>query len=52
MLSAELLDELNAYCNVQVESDLALVAIIGNNLHAQSGVAKNYSTLLRITTFA
>ncbi|HGO5854193.1 TPA: lysine-sensitive aspartokinase 3 [Mannheimia haemolytica] len=40
MLSAELLDELNAYCNVQVESDLALVAIIGNNLHAQSGVAK------------
>ncbi|QHB17808.1 MULTISPECIES: lysine-sensitive aspartokinase 3 [Mannheimia] len=40
MLSAELLDELNAYCNVQVENDLALVAIIGNNLHHQSGVAK------------
>lgn len=40
MLSAELLDELNAYCNVQVENDLALVAIIGNNLHTQSGVAK------------
>lgn len=40
MLSNELLDELNAYCNVQVEDDLALVAIIGNNLHTQSGVAK------------
>ncbi|WHP46601.1 lysine-sensitive aspartokinase 3 [Mannheimia bovis] len=40
MLSKELLDELNAYCNVQVENDLALVAIIGNNLHTQSGVAK------------
>ncbi|MFA9487613.1 MULTISPECIES: lysine-sensitive aspartokinase 3 [unclassified Mannheimia] len=40
MLSPELLDELNAYCNVQVENDLALVAIIGNNLHLQAGVAK------------
>lgn len=40
MLSAELLDELRQYCNVQVEQDLALVAIIGNNLHAKAGVAK------------
>ncbi|EXI62007.1 aspartate kinase [Mannheimia granulomatis] len=40
MLSPELLDELNNCCNVQVETDLALVAIIGNNLHTQSGVAK------------
>lgn len=40
MLSKELLDELNAYCHVQVENDLALVAIIGNNLHTQAGVAK------------
>lgn len=40
MLSQELLDELNEYCHVQVENDLALVAIIGNNLHTQSGVAK------------
>lgn len=40
MLSAELLDELDDYCHVQVENDLALVAIIGNNLHTQSGVAK------------
>ncbi len=40
MLSKELLDELNDYCHVQVENELALVAIIGNNLHTQSGVAK------------
>ena len=40
ILSKELLDELNAYCHVQVENDLALVAIIGNNLHTQAGVAK------------
>lgn len=40
MLSAELLEELRQYCHVQVESDLALVAIIGNNLHTQSGIAK------------
>lgn len=40
MLSQALLDELNEYCHVQVENDLALVAIIGNNLHTQSGVAK------------
>lgn len=40
MLSKKLLDELNAYCHVQVENDLALIAIIGNNLHTQAGVAK------------
>ncbi|MDH2998584.1 lysine-sensitive aspartokinase 3 [Pasteurellaceae bacterium LFhippo2] len=40
MLSQELLDELRQYCHVQVTSDLALVAIIGNNLHTQSGIAK------------
>ncbi|AGH38376.1 Lysine-sensitive aspartokinase 3 [Bibersteinia trehalosi USDA-ARS-USMARC-188] len=40
MLSPELLEELRQYCHVQVESDLALVAIIGNNLHTQSGIAK------------
>ena len=40
MLSAALLDELRNYCHVQVETDLALVAIIGNNLHTQSGIAK------------
>lgn len=40
MLSEELLTELREYCHVQVESDLALVAIIGNNLHTQAGIAK------------
>lgn len=40
LLSPELLAELNEYCHVQVENDLALVAIIGNNLHTQAGVAK------------
>lgn len=40
MLSSELLDELREYCHVQVEQDLALVAIIGNNLHTQSGIAR------------
>ncbi|OOH91225.1 lysine-sensitive aspartokinase 3 [Pasteurellaceae bacterium 15-036681] len=40
MLSQDLLDELRQYCHVQVENDLALVAIIGNNLHTQAGIAK------------
>ena len=40
MLSQDLLDELRELCHVQVENDLALVAIIGNNLHTQAGVAK------------
>ena len=40
LLSPALLEELNDYCHVQVENDLALVAIIGNHLHTQAGVAK------------
>lgn len=40
ILSDELLAELREVCKVQVETDLALVAIIGNNLHTQSGIAK------------
>ena len=40
MLSQDLLDELRELCHVHVENDLALVAIIGNNLHTQAGVAK------------
>lgn len=40
MLSPALLDELREYCHVQVEDGLALVAIIGNNLHTQAGIAK------------
>ena len=46
LLSEDLLNELREYCHVQVESDLALVAIIGNNLHTQAGIAKQlFSTL-------
>lgn len=40
MLSPALLEELNQCCHVQVENDLALVAIIGNHLHTTAGVAK------------
>lgn len=46
MLSEDLLTELRAYCNVNVETDLALVAIIGNNLHTQSGIAKKLFGIL------
>lgn len=46
MLSEVLLTELRAYCNVNVETDLALVAIIGNNLHTQSGIAKKLFGIL------
>lgn len=46
ILSQELLNELQAHCNVQVESDLALVAIIGNHLHKQAGIANQlFATL-------
>lgn len=46
MLSEALLEELRQYCHVQVEQDLALVAIIGNNLHTQAGIAQQlFATL-------
>ena len=35
-----MLAELREVCKVNVETDLALVAIIGNNLHTQAGIAK------------
>ncbi|QIM63034.1 lysine-sensitive aspartokinase 3 [Pasteurellaceae bacterium Orientalotternb1] len=40
ILSDDLLAELREVCKVKVETDLALVAIIGNNLHTQAGIAK------------
>ncbi|QIM65326.1 lysine-sensitive aspartokinase 3 [Frederiksenia canicola] len=40
ILSDDLLAELREVCKVNVETDLALVAIIGNNLHTQAGIAK------------
>lgn len=46
ILSQDLLNELQAYCHVQVESDLALVAVIGNHLHTQAGIASQlFATL-------
>lgn len=46
ILSDELLSELREYCKVSVETDLALVAIIGNSLHTQAGIAKQlFATL-------
>lgn len=46
MLSEVLLAELREHCNVKVETDLALVAIIGNNLHDQAGIGKQLFTTL------
>lgn len=40
ILSDALLDELRTLCKVQVERDLSLVAIIGNNLHLKAGIAE------------
>lgn len=40
LLTKELLNELSTVCNVDVEEDLALIAIIGNNLTTQKGMAK------------
>lgn len=46
MLSEALLTELRQVCHVHIEKELALVALIGNNLHHINGVAKTlFSTL-------
>ncbi|AWX13385.1 lysine-sensitive aspartokinase 3 [Mergibacter septicus] len=46
LLSNELLAELSELCNVKVDTDLALVALIGNNLHLAAGIAKRlFSTI-------
>ena len=41
LISGVLLDELEEICDVRVESDLALVALIGNNIDARSGVGSS-----------
>lgn len=38
-LSDEVLDELRTFCDVDIEKNLALVALVGNNLHATSGLS-------------
>lgn len=46
LLSPELLNELNQYCTVRVDTGVSLVALIGNDLHLASGVAKRiFNTL-------
>ncbi|OOF86031.1 lysine-sensitive aspartokinase 3 [Rodentibacter ratti] len=40
LLSNELLEELSQYCTVKVDTGLSLVALIGNDLHIASGIAK------------
>jgi len=40
LLSQELIEELSQFCTVKVDTGLSLVALIGNELHTASGVAK------------
>ena len=40
LLSSALLEELCEYCTVKVDTGLSLVALIGNDLHIATGVAK------------
>ena len=39
VLTQEVLDELETFCEINIEKDLALIAMIGNNLHATSGLS-------------
>ncbi|TDQ59715.1 aspartate kinase [Mesocricetibacter intestinalis] len=46
LLSRDLLSQLSEICTVKVDTGLSLVALIGNDLHIASGVAKRiFSTL-------
>jgi len=38
-LSGKVLDELRAFCDVKIEKNLALIALVGNNLHATAGLS-------------
>lgn len=46
-LTQEVLDELRQFCEVAVEKDLSLVAIIGNHMDAISGISGDLFGLLR-----
>lgn len=46
LLSNALITELSELCNVKVDTGLALVALIGNDLHIAAGVAKQIFTAL------
>lgn len=45
-LNDEVLRELRSFCQVEVEKDLSLIALIGNNLHATSGLSGPVFSLL------
>lgn len=38
-LSDQILSELESFCDVEIEENLALVALVGNNLHATAGLS-------------
>lgn len=38
-LSDEVLKELETFCDVEIEENLALIALVGNNLHATAGLS-------------
>lgn len=40
LLTKDLLDELSTVCSVEIQEDLALIALIGNNLTITKGMAK------------
>lgn len=39
LLNDQVLNELRDFCEVEVQGDLSLIALIGNNLHATSGLS-------------
>ncbi len=39
VLTDEVLDELNSFCQVEIERNLSLIALVGNNLHATAGLS-------------
>lgn len=39
MLTDEVLEELRSFCQVEIESGLSLIALVGNDLHATAGLS-------------
>lgn len=38
-ISEQVLEELKTFCDVEIEENLALIALVGNNLHATAGLS-------------
>lgn len=38
-LSDQIMEELESFCDVEIEDNLALIALVGNNLHATAGLS-------------